>query len=457
MACCHSFVSPLAVVPKHLQAHSTISQEAWKLLKFRPNWQHLTCLFCCFIFCLFCVCVFLQRRGRGTWINSVLLHPRSSRNGTTFVLFFQSDPRLGQRIWECAALSDSWSRMSAGRAFSGQRTALLFCLKATVGQQERISVQRMIAVEKFFTQYTASSYFLSACISEYVPSGRTGEAVGRSFGRCQSSVLPDETMFGERRFCDHKRLWDPLSLLWMGGLALFSGQGEVDGRTETRVQHVEWAANFHALTEELLRVVYPLDYEPSFVKKAIAINILWRLKKHGDGASLRQLQTSKLEFNCWFCVSCVPWPNLDMAISDELRHLELYLVDEFQKGRKVADLYELVQYAGNIVPRLQVSLPLSALHLFQFTTLINAFERKTKWRFLKVYFSTCFRYLLITVGVVYIKSNELSRKDILKDLVEMCRGVQHPLRGLFLRNYLLQCTKNVLPDAQEEAARCDEK
>ena len=42
----------------------------------------------------------------------------------------------------------------------------------------------------------------------------------------------------------------------------------------------------------------------------------------------------------------------DMAITDELRHLELYLYDEFQKGRKVADLYELVQYAGNIVPRL---------------------------------------------------------------------------------------------------------
>lgn len=63
-----------------------------------------------------------------------------------------------------------------------------------------------------------------------------------------------------------------------------------------------------------------------------------------------------------------------------------------------------------------------------------------------------YRYLLITVGVVYIKSNELSRKDILKDLVEMCRGVQHPLRGLFLRNYLLTCTKNVLPDTEEEQA-----
>ena len=48
--------------------------------------------------------------------------------------------------------------------------------------------------------------------------------------------------------------------------------------------------------------------------------------------------------------------------------------------------------------------------------------------------------------MVYIKSNEGSRKDMLRDLVEMCRGVQHPLRGLFLRNYLLQCTRNQLPD-----------
>ncbi|KAF4518817.1 hypothetical protein B566_EDAN008146 [Ephemera danica] len=97
----------------------------------------------------------------------------------------------------------------------------------------------------------------------------------------------------------------------------------------------------------------------------------------------------------------------NMAITDELRHLEQYLLDEFQKGRKVADLYELVQYAGNIVPRL---------------------------------------YLLITVGLVYIRTNDNLKRNLLKDMVEMCRGVQHPLRGLFLRNYLLQCTRNVLPD-----------
>lgn len=87
-------------------------------------------------------------------------------------------------------------------------------------------------------------------------------------------------------------------------------------------------------------------------------------------------------------ISCISFNciALDMAITDELRHMELYLLDEFQKGRKVADLYELVQYAGNIVPRL---------------------------------------YLLITVGLVYIKSNSNLKRDLLKDLVEMCRGIIH--------------------------------
>ena len=66
------------------------------------------------------------------------------------------------------------------------------------------------------------------------------------------------------------------------------------------------------------------------------------------------------------------------------------------------------------------------------------------------------RYLLVTVGVVYIKSSEQSRRDILRDLVEMCRGVQHPLRGLFLRNYLLQCTRNLLPDLTEDDPQANE-
>jgi len=56
------------------------------------------------------------------------------------------------------------------------------------------------------------------------------------------------------------------------------------------------------------------------------------------------------------------------------------------------------------------------------------------------------RYLLVTVGGVFIQSKESACKDILKDLVEMCKGVQHPMRGLFLRNYLSQMSKDKLPD-----------
>ena len=51
--------------------------------------------------------------------------------------------------------------------------------------------------------------------------------------------------------------------------------------------------------------------------------------------------------------------------------------------------------------------------------------------------SSC-RYLLCTVGSCYIRSREAHAKDILKDLVELCQGVQQPTRGLFLRSYLCQ-------------------
>lgn len=64
---------------------------------------------------------------------------------------------------------------------------------------------------------------------------------------------------------------------------------------------------------------------------------------------------------------------------------------------------------------------------------------------------------MVTVGIVYIKAKESPSKDVLRDLVEMCRGVQHPLRGLFLRNYLLTSTKELVPDeaSTDEAAAAD--
>lgn len=71
------------------------------------------------------------------------------------------------------------------------------------------------------------------------------------------------------------------------------------------------------------------------------------------------------------------------------------------------DLYESVQHAGSVIPRL---------------------------------------YLLITVGAAFVKTKETEVKGILQDLLDMVKGVQEPTRGLFLRYYLLKMMKDILPD-----------
>jgi len=64
---------------------------------------------------------------------------------------------------------------------------------------------------------------------------------------------------------------------------------------------------------------------------------------------LAELRTSSLSPKQYY--------ELYMAVFDALRHLSSYLYDaHVQDKHHLADLYELVQYAGNIVPRLCTSL-----------------------------------------------------------------------------------------------------
>jgi len=94
-------------------------------------------------------------------------------------------------------------------------------------------------------------------------------------------------------------------------------------------------------------------------------------------------------------------------IFDEMQYLEQFFKEEYRRGRKILHLYNSVQQASSIIPRL---------------------------------------YLLITAGSVYIESMETSAKDILLDLLQMIKGVQNPLRGLFIRYFLLKMVKDKLPD-----------
>ncbi|ETW10179.1 hypothetical protein H310_00549 [Aphanomyces invadans] len=108
---------------------------------------------------------------------------------------------------------------------------------------------------------------------------------------------------------------------------------------------------------------------------------------------LRELRTSLLSPKNYY--------ELYMLVVEELRELSGY-VDTLRPSVNMRTLYEQVQQSGNIVPRL---------------------------------------YLLVTVGTVFMRHDASVTKDILKDLVEMVKGVQHAQRGLFLRHYLVVSVK----------------
>jgi len=141
-----------------------------------------------------------------------------------------------------------------------------------------------------------------------------------------------------------------------------------------------------------------VNIQAFYMKRCLDGGKLMDALKHASNM-ICQLRTSSLSPKNYYA--------LYIFTSEQLRHLEGYLFEEKQKGKRMSELYELVQYAGNILPRM---------------------------------------YLLITVGSVYIKTGEAPAKEVLRDLIEMCRGVQHPTRGLFLRNYLSEMTKDKLPD-----------
>ncbi|KAK9768718.1 retromer complex subunit Vps35 [Basidiobolus ranarum] len=154
------------------------------------------------------------------------------------------------------------------------------------------------------------------------------------------------------------------------------------------------------LLEDALNIVKVQSFQ---MKKCLDGSKLMDALKHCS-TMLAELRTSSLTPKNYY--------ELYMAIFDSLRHLTTFLYEAHTSNRHhLADLYELVQYAGNIIPRL---------------------------------------YLMITVGSVYMSIGEAPVKEIMKDMMEMTRGVQHPTRGLFLRYYLGGVTRDYLPTGESE-------
>lgn len=139
-----------------------------------------------------------------------------------------------------------------------------------------------------------------------------------------------------------------------------------------------------------------------YMKRAIESDNVREALKHASNM-ICELRTSLLSPKNYY--------ELYMQVFREMQNLSDFFGDQTRHKKKMVDLYESVQSAGNILPRL---------------------------------------YLLATVAKSYVQSKEAPAKEILTDVNELSKGVQHPLRGLFLRYYISQMLKDKVPDTGSE-------
>lgn len=99
---------------------------------------------------------------------------------------------------------------------------------------------------------------------------------------------------------------------------------------------------------------------------------------------------------------------LFLAALDQLTLLEAFLVTMGASGTPLVDIYASVAHAPHVVPRL---------------------------------------YLQTAVASAYVRSGQMRAPPILAELVEAAVGVQHPLRGLFVRYFIAQRLRDRLPEA----------
>jgi len=73
----------------------------------------------------------------------------------------------------------------------------------------------------------------------------------------------------------------------------------------------------------------------------------------------------------------------------------------------MTELYEIVQYSPNILSRL---------------------------------------YLMTAAGAAVVKAKEVNARPIMNDVIEMAKAIQHPVRGILLRYYMMKKLKEIMSD-----------
>ena len=90
--------------------------------------------------------------------------------------------------------------------------------------------------------------------------------------------------------------------------------------------------------------------------------------------------------------------------------MQYFFQDYVSQGHDTYDsLYCVTQHAGHVLPRL---------------------------------------YLMIICASCAMKADPKTIPSYLSDLLDFCKGVQHPMRGLFLRSFLNTYVRELLPDVE---------
>lgn len=167
------------------------------------------------------------------------------------------------------------------------------------------------------------------------------------------------------------------------------------------------------MSSEILQgSMHNIRYQSNLMKQKLNEGNLLQALKHCANF-LNELRTSNLSPKQYYEIYMIVFDNLEILSTNLLASYKSKQKNRPAGGYSpfLADLYELVQYSGNVIPRL---------------------------------------YLMIVVGSTYMAFEGAPAKEIMKDMLEMCSGVQHPIRGLFLRYYLSQRTKDILPISKPE-------
>jgi vacuolar protein sorting-associated protein 35 len=187
---------------------------------------------------------------------------------------------------------------------------------------------------------------------------------------------------------------------------------------------------------EALKIV---KYEAYNMRKSLENDKLMDALKHCSDM-LSELRTSFLTPKNYY--------ELYMAIFDEMRHLTRYLYDShMNKKHHLSDLYELVQYAGSIIPRLYLMITVGSVFMKVSKELLpdNPEPTTTEGE------SSTGQQNQESVAHDKFVEDIPPVKELMKDMLEMTRGVQHPTRGLFLRYYLSVMTRDYMPFGKDKS------